>query len=355
MGLIKKRVFIVIVLILFRGMDLRAQSPGPWPWQFGTEILNLEQKLANPGISAYERYEALVRLARLKQLSGNISGAAANWLDAAAVNPNDASALVAGAFCLTAIGEWERAYAAIQPLFASGRRDPAVLQAFYLDAYLRTVTYANASPLAALAGDPGFASLRPMVYYTLWQILTRNPNISGAGSADSWKTRLLAEYPGSPEALIAGSGNGGASVSAVQSPMWLLFPGAPVAGSAPPRQPPPAQAVPIPQSVPAPNTAAPVPMIVPSPAPMPPPAPPPAVSPPVNAPAAPAVQTGAFSNEANARTQAEALRKAGFTATVSRKLVNGAERWAVTVPAGQNINKTMQDLKKAGFDSFPVK
>ena len=195
------------------GMEQWAQSPGPWPSQFGTEILNLEQKLASSVISPFERYEALVRLARLKQLSGNIPGAAANWLDAATVNPNDDSALVSGAFCLTAIGEWERAYQAIQPLLASTRRGPAVLQAFYLDAYLKTMFSSNASPLAALAGDPGFASLRPTVYYTLWQVLTKNPNISGAGNADTWKMRLIAEYPGSPEALIAGSG--GAIVSAV--------------------------------------------------------------------------------------------------------------------------------------------
>jgi len=317
------------------GMAQWAQSPSPW--QFGTEILNLEQKLASPVISAFERYEALVRLARLKQLSGNISGAAANWLDAAAVNPNDDNALVTGAYCLTAIGEWERAYAAIQPLIASARRDPAVLQAFYLDAYLRTRTSSNASPLTALAGDPGFASLRPMVYYTLWQVLTRNPNISGAGSADSWKTRLIAEYPGSPEALIAGSG--GASVSAIQSPMWLLFPGAPVAGSAVSASP-----------------SAPTPTIPAQPAPSPSPAVSPApqtVPPPANT--AGVLQTGLFSSETNARNQVEALRKAGFTATITRKLVNGAERWAVTVPAGQNESKTIQDLKKAGFDSFPVK
>jgi cell division septation protein DedD len=327
MGLTKNRVFIAFLLFLFMGMDQWAQNSwqtGSAPWQFGTEILNLEQKLAGPGITASDRYNALVRLARLRQLSGNLSAAAANWLDAAAVNPNDDNALAAGAYCLIAIGEWERAYQAIQPLVASSRRNPAVLQAFYLDAYLKTWSYANASPLAALAAEPGFASLRPVVYYTLWQILTRNPNISGAGSADSWKARLIAEYPGSPEALIASSRNGNSPVSAVQSPMWMLFPGAPVSGSAAPARPP---AVSVP---PATST------------------PPPAVSVPV-------LQTGVFSREANARAQAEDLRKAGFTAAVSRKLVNGAERWAVSVPAGQNVNKTIQDLKKAGFESFPVK
>ncbi|MCL2128236.1 MAG: SPOR domain-containing protein, partial [Treponema sp.] len=72
---------------------------------------------------------------------------------------------------------------------------------------------------------------------------------------------------------------------------------------------------------------------------------------------APAVvlQTGVFSREANARSQAEALRKAGFSASVSPKAVNGAEHWAVTVPGGQDSAKTAQELKKAGFDSFPVR
>jgi len=356
MGLTRNKIFLAFLLFLFIGMEQWAQSPapdpwtGPWlsqepgplpgqePWQFGTEILNLEQKLANPGLPAYERYSALVRLARLRQLSGNLSGAAANWLDAAAINPNDENALVAGAYCLAAIGEWERAHQVIQPLIASARRSQAVLQAFYLDAYFKTWSSSNASPLVALVVDPGFASLYPTVYYTLWQVLTRNPNISGAGSAEFWKARLITEYPGSPEAFIAGSG--GASVSAVQSPMWMLFPGVSGPGSTPTRPAAPAQAVQypqaveIPQAVQAPNTA----------------------PPPVNVPSAGVLQTGSFSREVNAHNMAEALRRAGFTATVSRKIISGEERWTVTVPAGPNQSKTMQDLKKAGFDNaFPVK
>jgi hypothetical protein len=52
---------------------------------------------------------------------------------------------------------------------------------------------------------------------------------------------------------------------------------------------------------------------------------------------------------------AERLQGAGFTPTISRKPVNGAEHWIVTVPAGPDPNKTAQDLKRAGFDSFPVR
>jgi uncharacterized MAPEG superfamily protein len=341
MGLIKNRVTIAIILFLLPGMGQWAQNwqTGANPRQFGAEILNLEQRLASPGISAFERYDSLVRLARLRQLSGNISGAAANWLDAAVINPNDDGALVAGAYCLTAIGEWDRAYQVIQPLITSTRRGPAVLQAFYLDAYLKTWSFANASPLAALAANPEFAYLRPMIYYTLWQVLTRNPNISGAGGADTWKARLIAEYPGSPEALIAGSGNGGAVISAVQNPMWLLFPGAP--GSSPTTLPPASTMPQTPvQTVPAPR---PVEIIV-APNPQP-------VVPRPSAPPVPLLQTGFFRIEANARAQVESLRKAGFTAAVSRKTVNGSEGWAVTVPAGQNQSKTIQDLKRAGFDT----
>jgi cell division septation protein DedD len=339
MGLIKNRVLIAFLLFLVPGMEQWAQNSwqtGSDPWQFGSEIITLEQRLANPNIPAFDRYEALVRLARLRQLSGNLSAAAANWLDAAAVNPGDDSALVAGAYCLTAIGEFEKASQVIQPIITSGRRGPAALQAYYLDAYFKTWFFTNASPLAALAADPEFASLRPMVYYTLWQIIARSPNISGAGSADSWKARLIAEFPGSPEALIAGSG--GASVSAVQSPLWMLFPGASGQGARPTT--PAAQ----PATPPRPVTPAPV-----TPSPTPP------ATPPANTSSGVVLQTGVFSSENNARNQVEALRKAGFTATISRKLVNGAERWAVMVPAGQSTNRTMQDLKRAGFDSFPVK
>jgi cell division septation protein DedD len=67
------------------------------------------------------------------------------------------------------------------------------------------------------------------------------------------------------------------------------------------------------------------------------------------------LQTGLFSREANANAHSEALRKAGFSATISRKQVNGIDHWAVTVPAGQDSKKTIQDLKNAGFDSFPIK
>jgi len=315
-------------LLLAQGVYAQNLDPG----QLGAEVQYLEQRLS-AGISPAERHDALVRLAQLRQLSGNIAIAAVNWLDAAAADPNDDAALISGAFCLAAIGEWEKAASALRPLLASGKQGPSMLQARYLDACLRAWTAHDASTLAVLAGETEFAALRPMIYFTLWQIITRNPEIRGAANAELWKSRLLTEFPQSPEARAANpeKQKDSSSVSTIQSPLWLLFPGA--AGSVPVE--PPKPAAPVEQPKPA--------------------APPvkPAVT--GNAPAAVVLQTGLFSKEANARVQSDALQKAGFTAMVSRKLVNGTEYWVVTVPAGQNTNKTIQELKKAGFDSFPVK
>ena len=326
------------------------------------EIQALEHRLSFAGASSAERHEALVRLAQLRQLSGNIAGAAVNWLEAAVADPYNDAALAAGAYCLAAIGEWEKAALALHPLLDSGRSGPAILQAQFLDASLRALSANDVSSLAALAGNSEFAAMRPLIYYTLWQTLTRNPGATTTDNAESWKSRLLAEFPQSPEARAASPEQKNSPViSAVQSPLWLLFPGTaglPSAGTAKPATPAPAApTVSVPAAsaptISAPVTSAPAPAAVIS-------APPAAASATPSQAVSQAVsavvlQTGLFSKEANARAQSESLRKAGFTASIFRKLVNGAEYWAVTVPAGQDQRKTTADLKKAGFDSFPVK
>ena len=359
MGLIRNsstKAALLAAAVFFAGAGLFAQNV---PGQLGTEIQTLEQRLS-AGIPVAERYDALVRLARLRQLSGNLADAAVNWLDAAAANPQDDDALVAGAYCLAAIGEWEKAAAALRPLFASGRTGTAMSQAIFLDACLKAWSADDASAITALAGNPEFAAMRPLIYYTLWQTLVRNPGASGdaAGTtgAEWWKSRLLAEFPQSPEARAANAEKqkNSFSISAVQSPLWLLFPGN-AAGTAGSTRTLPATPAPLPSAavpVPPPSTAS-----VPTPAdstPSKPAAPTASVAPSQAVPAV-VLQTGVFSKEANARAQTEALQKAGFSASITRKLVNGAEHWAVTVPTGQDQRKTIADLKKAGFDSFPVK
>ena len=348
MGSTKRYCIAGALAALLAGGNLYAQSV---PGQLGAEIQALEQKLT-PAASPAERYNALARLAKLRQLSGNIAEAAANWLDAAAANPQDEAALVSGAYCLAAIGEWEKAAAALRPLLASGRTGSAISQAWFLDACLRAWSAGDASALTALAAHHDFAAMRPLIYYTLWQTLARNPGAgtgAPAGGAESWRSRLLAEFPQSPEARAIGSGNKDSPiVSAVQSPLWQLLPGKATAAASPSvavtKPVTPAPAAPTASTSPAPIAPKPV---------------APTSAAPVSVTASPAsgvvLQTGLFSREANARVQSEALREAGFTASISRKLVNGAEHWAVTVPAGPSQSKTIADLKKAGFDSFPVK
>jgi len=327
MVLIKTRratgALLVVAFLLIGGNSLYARQAT----QLGAEIQALEQRLAS-NLPAAERHGVLVRLARLRQLSGNIAVAANLWLEAAALNPADDFALVTGAYCLAAIGEWERALAVIQPLLASGRSGLPVVKARYLNATLRAWTAADISALTALAIDPEAAVLRPIIYYTLWWTVARDP-VSFGDNAEAWRQRLLTRYPRSPEARIVASEVAGTSptISAIHSPLWLLLPGVP-AGT--------------PMGIPEGSTLADL------------------IRSPTASPSTPATapthgqQTGLFRNEANARNQVEALQRVGFTAVISRRLVNNVEHWAVVVPAA-NPARTAHDLRMANYDSFTVR
>ncbi|MDR1576062.1 MAG: SPOR domain-containing protein [Treponema sp.] len=307
---------LVAALSLIRGTILHAQSGPVTGISAGTELQNIEKTLSRSGISAAERQDALIRLARLRQLSGDIEGAAKSWLEAAAAEQgeNGDNALAAGAFCLAAMGEWEKAAAALRPLLASSPRGPALLAARYIDASLKVWSSGDTSSLSALADDPEYAELRPRIYYTLWKT-----------GAEEWKARLLAEFPRTPESRIAAAESGGASaVTAKPSPLWLLLPGRESFSFSA-----------------APATVAPA-------------APSSAAASPAPDPGAKALQTGLFGNEANARAQSDRLKNAGFSPALARRTVNGSEYWTVTVPAGQNTMKTIQELKNAGFESFPL-
>ena len=326
---------LALVLFLAGANRPHAQDGPAAASQLGAQIQALEQTLAaNPPPA--ERHGALVRLARLRQLSGNVAIAANLWLEAAALNPADDFSRVAGAYCLAAIGEWERAIAVIQPLLAPGRTGPSVIRARYLDATLRAWTVSDISGLTALAGDPEAATLRPIIYYTLWWTVARDPATFG-DNAEFWRQRLLTRYPASPEARIAApeAAGGSPAISAIHSPLWLLLPGVP-AGT--------------PTGIPEGSTLA---ELMGS---FPPPqgAPAPQVTPPPAAAPTHGQQTGLFRSETNARNHAAALLRAGFATLVTRRLVNGVEHWTVVVPA-ENPARTAHDLRMAGYDSFTVR
>ena len=292
------------------------------------------------------KQEALIRLAWLQQLSGDIEAASKNWLLAASIEQgvqNDCS-LVAGAYCLAVMGEWEKACQTIAPLLRADKQGQANNRAHYLDAFYRASIQGDAANLISMANNSTYGELRSLIYYTLWKLAGERKGITGAGDSNEWKTRLLAEFPQSPESLIvleetlntpSAASASSRVINSSPNPLWLFLPGFEgwqkdeISSGSPVTQPSPSA-----QSQP--------PVVQPSPA---------AVQQPAST---RYLQTGLFSNEANARRQANTLGDRGFPAVVNTRIVNGNEFWSVTVPAGQDMNRTIQDLKKAGFDSFPL-
>jgi hypothetical protein len=198
----------------------------------------------------------------------------------------------------------------------SGNNAGLLGEAQVLAAQITAFRSGDVSALAALAENPGYAEYRAALHYTRWKISGDN----------RYKSRLLAEYPESPEARIAG-GEGGAygAVSAAPLALWFLFPGRENVTLAPPAA----------------AAEGPTVLIIPA-------APPPPV------PEEVALQIGLFSREENARAMAERLTAAGFQAAIIRRTLKGAGYWAVTVPAGNDMGRTIIQLKDAGFQSFPV-
>ncbi len=141
---VARAVCILVLSCVCGGMLYAQNSPG----QLGAEIQRLESQLSAAGLSPAERHDAFARLARLRQLSGDIAAAAANWLEAVGADPTDDNAVIAGAYCLAAIGEWEKAASTLRPLLASGKQGTPVLQARYLDAFLQARKSGNAAALA---------------------------------------------------------------------------------------------------------------------------------------------------------------------------------------------------------------
>jgi hypothetical protein len=309
-------VFLFLFLLLKTGIPLPAQTGGIAV--LAEEIGKAENLPRDPA----EKYQALLRLARLFQLSGNLERAAAAWIDAANAAPGgrDDRALLEGSRILVALGEYEKAEEGIRAALAAGREK---ILAAYLAALFDAFRSGDDKALVPMAEAPDFAPYRGEIYYTLWKI-------SGDGH---WKTKLLEEFPQSPEGMIA---KGAGDVSPAATAHWLLFPGRDAFSTQPAAAPEAGRPAAAPAAV-VPATAQPVP-----PAPV-----------PVGVPGA-FLQTGLYSKEENAAAMAEGLKKAGFDARLRRRTVNGTGYWAVSVPPGGDMNRTIGRLKEAGFDSFPV-
>lgn len=67
----------------------------------------------------------------------------------------------------------------------------------------------------------------------------------------------------------------------------------------------------------------------------------------------PPLQVGLFSKQGNAQHMLDRLQQKGFKAEVLTRVVSNTTYWVVIVPGGANYNKTIMQLKDAGFEAFP--
>jgi len=359
------RVILIVLVCAFSIAQLPAQSAAQSNLgsSLEAEIQNIEKSINRQGITPAEKHDALVNLARLRQLSGDIEGAAKNWLEAAAAIPGqvDDEALLSCAFCLAAMGEWDRAATALEPIVSKLPR------ARFLDLSIKAIRTGDTSQLAAIVDHPNYYEVKTEILFVLWKV-------SRGSSGERWRQRLITEYPQTPEGQLA-SGLSASSISMKPSPFWLFAGGLdslPLAESKPAGRPAPnappsaaqlpkqtttqpttstqpqrtaptvtiAQAIPEDQSAPAPKSAASASQ---------------AQTSQQSSSSSGKLQTGVFSRQENAQAQTEKLKGAGFSPTIERRIVNNSEMWAVTVPAGNNQTQTVNALRAAGFDSFPVK
>jgi len=295
------------------------------------EIQSLEKTLNKPEILNEQRHDTLVRLARLRQLSGDIEGAARNWLEAAAAVPGrvDDNALLSCAVCLAAMGEWDRACTALDPLVNKLKR------ARFLDTGIKAIKSGDTSALAALAENPQFLQMKSEIYFMLWKV-------SRGQTAENWREKLIAEYPHSPEGRLA-AGEQSSAISVRPSPFWFFASGLDsLPLSAETYKAAVTQETPKPANTAAPQTSAPKPGSVSQ----------------AGAPAQTTslakgakLQTGKYGEQVNADKQMDKLRSAGFTPFTEKR----DDYWFVLVPSGTDQKQTIKALKEAGFDSFPVK
>jgi len=303
-----KRFLLILPLCAFLTGFIYAQNSAQFGANVGvsleTEIKKLESASAKQGITALERHAALVNLARLRQLSGDIEGAARNWLEAAAVVPGqvDDEALLSCAYCLAAMGEWDRAAAALDPLAAKN------IRASFLSVCINAIKTKDLSELGSLADNPAYTEIKPGILFVLWKLSAKE----GSGSSQRWRQRLVNEFPQTPEGKLAA--NNSSSITVSPTPFWLFINGL--------------DSLPL-QSVSEQTTLTPTVTV--------------------------RLQTGIFSSEENARNHAALLRKAGFDPSIEKRAVSSSAMWAVTVPADSDQMRTVNNLRMAGFDSFLVK
>jgi hypothetical protein len=327
---------VLLSALSHNGRPLDAQQAGSGSPVSGgalpSEIKSINDRLRDVALKPEDKHAILSRLGRLLRLSGDFEGAQKAWAEAAVAQgeTRDFDAILESAACAVALGEWETAAKKLEMFFFEAPRNESLIKkANFLYAQIDALRSSDYEGLIRLAGNPAYDSLRPSLYYSIWKITGNN----------DYKTKLVAEYPESPEAR---SFSGGKAVEAAAGAHWLLFPGresivqepfpdgmVTQAASAAEVLPPVSEAMAA--AVNTVSEAAP--------------------------PKAALLQLGLFTRVENAAAQAAKLKNKGFSATVVKREISGdrsGDYYAVTVPGGVDVNETVMALKEAGFESFPV-
>lgn len=308
------------------------------------ELLSLLEEFIPKVQDGPGRRSLLLRWAAVLELTGRWEEAAARYEEAAFAAPGqrDMDSLLSAARAWLAAGETEKALSILRILGVASTDAGVRTRSLILEGWARLFegSAAEARSLAARA-----ASATPD-RESLLSALTLLWAASEGRSREEAGARIRKEFPGTPEAAMAGGG------PVPPAAHWLLTPAA--GGAKPPDAPTPgtvAAAAPKPSgTAPAPEEPRASPAAdAPGPA-----APAPASGSPPESSRVKAFQTGAFSDESNAALLVRELSGKGFEVVVERRERGGKPLWVVLVPPGPDSQATLLRLKDSGYEAYPI-
>ncbi len=275
------------------------------------EYERIQKQLQDKGLEAKTKRGLWLTLARLQLQSGDYQGAAASYSEAAfSVAANrDEEALLRAALCYLFVGEFERASSTVKNLLLTSRNSQIIEQAQGVGAVIDAFRGENGAlqNLELMLQDPARGAQKPALLYILYHLTGKEAYVQG----------LKKEWGNSIEsALLEGS-----SAALKLSPLWLM-------GTLVPQPSQVQNLAAEPKEIQQNKDIAPQEEIL--------------------------LQLGLFNQQGNAQQMASRLQEKGFKAEIRKRMVNGAEYWAVTVVGGANYNQKLMELKNAGFEAFPV-
>ena len=269
--------------------------------------------------SALESREVLIRLARLEELAGDLDSAQKHYQQASFAVPGskDFPSLLSSAVLLFEIGEFQGAEAQCKAIIETCQIPDLVEGAYVLLSRIYFATEREAKAMQVFGGGTDLSGLSKHSAPTLLWIYQLAQKMQNSALALRAKQLLTSSYGNSVEAAIA-SGNSGIL------PSPSLFLGLSVSDATAGK----AESIEITS----------------------------ATSQEFESDNLLSVQTGSFSVRENAEYAIQDLLTAGFSATISEKVVNEKQYFRVII---QNINsKDLQDLltklKESGFEGFAL-